>query len=343
MNTDPLLRTPLAVEEYITQNFPALTVQIDGEREIVNISLPHTLEMPHGGQVTISTLVIRDTLSDVIKDISRFTLSLEDATRALSTCTALTGWDEARATLNERQRLFERQRPTNTCSWWSTAAQHVTRALAAVWRDIAHISTIGGPYPPNVQTILVALNAIAAAGACIGKVFFAPALGLSLFTRAANIVVLAGRCCNPDFATMTKFAGVELVLYLEAFAFLLLPGPWGIISSGVLASFPEVVTWVVKFLPNIHSQGIPPFQAEARDPTDLNVARDVFNVPEGQEPNQASVDQIYDDNYNFCCGQLRLARERGQSLIITLAERQITFLKRAYMALMGHPRFTDVD
>jgi hypothetical protein len=142
---------------------------------------------------------------------------------------------------------------------------------------------------------------------------------------------------------MTKFSGVELVLYLEAFAFLLLPGPWGIISSGLLASCPEVATWIAKFCHNIHPRGIDVFQSQARDPTDLTVARDVFQVPEGEEPNQAAVNRIYDDNYEFCCAQIQIARERRQALIITLAERQIRFLKKAYATLMGHPRFTDVD
>jgi hypothetical protein len=175
MNTDPLLRTPLAIEEYINKNFPDLSVQIDGEREIINITIPHTLELPNGAQVSISTLVIRDILSDVINEIFRCRLSPQEANRALATCSPLSKWDEARSALRDRlvRRHSEQNGSSSTCSWWSIAARHITQALAPVWRDIAHITTIGGPYPPNIQTVLVALSAIAAAGACIGNVFYA--------------------------------------------------------------------------------------------------------------------------------------------------------------------------
>ena len=347
MDPDVFLRTPCAIDECIRREFPDATVQIDGEHEVLNIVLPQALDLPGGARVTISTAVVKQILIDVINEIAEYRLTSQEASQDVVTGTPLSGWDEARTVQSQRlqQRHCEQQHgssPEDTL--WSIGVRYITQTLAPLGRAIVHVSSIGGLYPPNAQTALVALNAITAVAACVGRMLSGPALGLSLLLRLTNIVVLAGRCHNPSFEAVRRLAPLDLAIYLLAIPLLIIPGPYGVIASGVLASIPEVVAWIGKYRDDNDPYAMTIFRGLMRNPDDLRVARSVFYVPEGEDPDQTSVDKRYDYCYERCIKVIRLAPEREYpAWVVELKRAELAFLSRAYITLMGHPRSTGVD
>jgi len=346
MEPDVLLRTPLAIEECINHEFPDAVVQIDVEGKVLNIAFPQILHLPSGAKVTISTVVSKTWLIEFIEAITQNRFSPEDASQSLETCTTLSGWDEVASAQSKglQRRQIKQQHGSDTAgSWWSSAVQYITQAATTVGKAVVHVSSIGGEYPPNAQTVVVALNAITAVVACLGRALLAPALGLSALLRVANIVVVAGRSQNPSLEWEQRYAVVDIAIYLLAIPLLLIPGPWGVIASGVVASLPEVGAWRRKCRHDNDPYGLSIFREFSRDPNDIAVARDVFRVPEGEAPDQTAVDQIYDWKYQHCVDLTNRAREREQFFIIELERDEVVFLNQAYITLMGHPRSTGVD
>jgi hypothetical protein len=101
MEPDVLLCSPVAIEECINCEFPNVAVQIDSQREVVSIVFPQYFNLPNGAQITISTEVSQKILVDSIRAIAEKKFSPHEATQALLTCTALSGWDEARSILSD--------------------------------------------------------------------------------------------------------------------------------------------------------------------------------------------------------------------------------------------------
>ena len=336
MTTSNVLCTPLEIEEYIKQDLSSLaSVQIDPDRKEVRVLMLDCLGVPDGRQVTISTLVFKRNLARAIEAIAQETFSPQAATEALTTATPLSGWEETRITL---QRRAEHEQP-----WWSTIASWLADGTSAIGRVVAPIAVAGGPRPPNVQTVIVALQAITAVGACIAKTFSTPAVVLSAILRVANILVVTGRCETPSFDSARHFAPTDLVIYLLALPLLSIPGPWGVIASGALASIPELAAWVRRFRNVEDPSPIACLTQGLRDPTDPQVARDVFGISEGEEVDQPSVDQAYDQEYRGLIDRITRARERGQTLVVDFGNFRLQFLNQAYRTLIGHPRTTGVD
>jgi hypothetical protein len=335
METSILLKTPLAIEEYINQEFPDFSVQVDPDRQEIHVLIPDSLGLPAGKEVIISTVVFKRSLTEAIISVAEDAFSPRDATEALRTATPLSRWEETRIIL---QRRAEPEHP-----WWSPIASWISQGARAIGKAVAPIASIGGSSPPNAQTIVVALQVITAVGACIAKTFSTAAGGLSALLRVANILVLAGRCENPSLSFATRFAPTDLTIYLLSIPLLLLPAPWGVLVSGALASFPEFASWVRKFRYGDDPSPIAFLTQGMPDPTDPEVAREVFGVSEGDELDQTSVDQFYDWRYRDLIDRMARARERGQTLVVEFGCVNLQFLNRAYLTLTGHPRSTGVD
>jgi hypothetical protein len=177
----------------------------------------------------------------------------------------------------------------------------------------------------------------------MAKTFSTTAVGLSALLRVANILVLAGQCENPSFDSARHFASTDLAIYLLAIPLLLIPGPWGVLASSALASIPELAEWVRRFRNVGDSSPIAYLTQGSRDPTDPQVARELFEVSEGEEVDQTSVDRVYDWEYRGIIDRMERARGRGLPLIPELESIHLQFLDRAYLTLIGHPRSTGVD
>ena len=228
MEADVLFRTPLEIEGYLNRHYPVLNVQIDGEQEVVKITFPESSDFPNAQQIVLSSMVSRAALVEAIVAVYLRDFLPNEASEALSGATPLSGWDEARRSVQRRS--------INETHWWSAAARFIAQTAASIGTAIVDFSSAGGSYPPTPQTFLVALQAIAAVGACIGQACIAPAVGVSALLRVANIIVLTGRCNNPALKYAIGNAPVELLAYWIAIPLLLIPGPWGVIASGIVSS-----------------------------------------------------------------------------------------------------------
>lgn len=335
MEANVVFRTPLEIEGYLNREYPILNVQIDGEQEVIKIDFPESWELPNGRQIVLSSLVPRAALVEVIAAVYLRDLLPDEASEALKSLTPLSGWDEARRSIQRRS--------INETPWWSAAAHFIAQTATSVGTAIVEFSSAGGMYPPTSQTVLVALQAITAVGACIGQVCIAPSVGISALLRLANIIVLAGRCNNPALKSATGNAQKELLAYWVAIPLLLIPGPWGVIASGIVSSLPEAAAWLAKFR-HIDKGPIAArlLNAVVGDPKDPEVARRMLRVSEeGMDP--ASVDRFYDYRYQCCVNWMANAREKGRPSVVELFRTELVRLNQAYITLMGHPRSTGVD
>lgn len=104
-----MLRTPLAIEECINQEFPDACVDVHEKERCLSVVLPKKLDLPNGGEVRISTAVSRQDLVESIKAVAQRRLFPPEASEGLASGSALEGWEEMRSihAHREHRKQFE--------------------------------------------------------------------------------------------------------------------------------------------------------------------------------------------------------------------------------------------
>ena len=407
---DVMLFTTHEIGDCVRDAFPNASVHEDGERKVINVSLPPTLLLPQGAGVTITTAVSKMRLINIIEELAQNKFSPAEASQALLTYAPLSDVPISQPIQDEQARsctdavvkyinnpneqtlqvveklgLAPRQveHPTEKdiqyfrtikdsdlteegrqfyvttygqvcktmvkeqsaahvfCRFFATMPHRLTQAVSSLGRAIIHLIGKDRLYPPNAHTILTALTAIAAATAWCGGVVTVVALGVSTSLQILSIAVLIGRIKSNSLSESERAtSAIILLIHLLAIPLLLIPGPWGMLASGAAIILAEALFWGDKYL---CSKKCSPCEQFELDPRDIAVARKVFEVPEGEEPNPADVDKVYDSKYQWYLNSQRRAEEKGPSPDVEIEKRGVFLLNEAYMALMGHPRTTGTD
>ena len=116
MGSNVLLRTPLAIEWCVQKEVPDVVTQLDDDQKKLIVTLPGTLDLPSGARLTISTSVLKLSLTEAIRGIYQCTLLPEEAERAISTNTPLSGWAETKPISSYRARRREYERRHGSCA-----------------------------------------------------------------------------------------------------------------------------------------------------------------------------------------------------------------------------------